>query len=119
MSDSTGAARSLAVSVRNASVTYGEAFTESFFSSQYTVRTISLSFDVILQDSVKILYSASKTITLRDTVRYSEAESLHDFSTPFSTYTPPSLSFFDSLLEPIVVTIASGIAVYLFFTIRS
>lgn len=117
--DSAKAARVFAISVRRASVIYGETFTESFFSPQYTERTISLSFDAVVQDSLKILYAASKSLMLRDTVRYADTEGLHDFSSPFSSYTPPSLSFFDSLLEPIVVTIASGIAVYLFFTIRS
>lgn len=105
--------------VRGASISYGETFSESFLGTLKTERTISLTCDGAVKAHQKILWAGSKTVSLVDTVDYSEIDQLHSDNLPFASYSKPSLSFFDSILEPVVVTIASGVAIYLFFTIRS
>jgi hypothetical protein len=103
------------------SLHYGEAFAESFLGSKKVVRTISLAlqFTVISQSDKKVLFAKSYTHSYSDTLLYSEVQYFNDPSIPFASVTSPQLSFFDSILEPVIVTVASAIAIYLFFTIRS
>ncbi|MFA6456743.1 MAG: hypothetical protein WCW40_07975 [Bacteroidota bacterium] len=111
----------LALNVREASVIYGDAFTESFLGSRKTERKVTLSVSgvVITNNDGKVAWSGSITKTYSDTVLYAAIEQLNAGNPPVTAYSIPELSFFDSILEPAIVTIASGVAIYLFFTIRS
>jgi len=111
----------LELSVQKLSVQFGDVFSDSFFGSRKSQRTVKLICDITVssQNSGKIILARSYEIAYSDTVRYTEIESLRDMSIPFTSYTEPALSFFDSILEPAIIIVASGTAIYLFFTIRS
>ncbi len=117
--DSTNRDMMLEISLRGSAISYSETFSESFLGALKTTRTISLTYDGIMRNRQKVFWAGSKTISLVDTVNYSDLDNLHSGDLPFASYSKPALSIFDSLLEPVVVTIASGVAIYLFFTIRS
>ena len=107
--------------VRDLSLRYGEVFTETFFGERKVERSISLSLVVTIlsASSGRILYSQTIKKASSDTVLYSQVNELLDDSLPFTMTVQPQLSFFDSIIEPVVVTVASGVVIYLFFTIRS
>lgn len=111
----------LECNVRELSLQFGDVFSESFFGERKTERRITVSIDVTMRSTFtgKIFYSKNISKLNIDTVMYSMVNQLHDNSIPFTQYKEPQLSFFDSILEPAIITIASGIVVYLFFTIRS
>ncbi|MFA5832997.1 MAG: hypothetical protein WDA22_05925 [Bacteroidota bacterium] len=111
----------LELTVRESSVLYSELFTDSFLGSRKTERTVAFSIvaSLISHMNGKVLWSKAFSSSFVDTVLYSEIEQLHDGSIPLTKNRVPTLSFFDSILEPAIVTIASGVAIYLFFTIRS
>lgn len=100
---------------------YGEPFTESFFGRRKVNRTISLSvqFSFLSQSQHKVIATQKMTVTTVDTIDYAVVQTLNDPSIPFSSVIEPQLSFFDSILEPAIVTVASAVVIYLFFTIRS
>lgn len=112
---------SLDLSVREATVVYSEVFSESFFGSRKTRRSVTLSATGTLVSAAegKVLWSKQYVVSFSDTVNFAETENLGSSSPPLTAYVPPELSLFDSILEPAIVTIASGVAIYLFFTIRS
>ena len=116
-----GTETTLEVEVRESSVIYGEVFSESLFGEQQTERTISVDVASIISHNTdgKILYAKSFVLSSTDTIAYSSVKQIHDSSIPITSYQAPMLSFFDSILEPAIITVASGIAIYLFFTIRS
>ncbi|MFA6467506.1 MAG: hypothetical protein WCW35_01315 [Bacteroidota bacterium] len=111
----------LELNVQESSVFYGEVFTESFFGTRKTERTIVLSVSGTLSSNAdgKVIWSGRMTRIYTDTVLYADVDRLSSTTPPVSSYRKPELSFFDSIIEPAVVTIASGVAIYLFFTIRS
>ncbi len=57
--------------------------------------------------------------SLRDTVRLSGVEGLESPPLSFTKIAIPREGFFDSLLEPVIVLGAVGVAVYLLFAVRS
>ncbi len=111
----------LELTVRESSVFYGEVFTESFFGERKTERklTLSLNATFISNSNGKVISAVQVSKTFTDTVAYSAVEQFNEQAPPLSGYVRPALTFFDSILEPAIVTIASGVAIYLFFTIRS
>jgi hypothetical protein len=118
-SDST--TTTLELNVQESSVFYGEIFTESLFGPRLTERSVTLSVigTVSSNGDGKILRSRTYSLTVKDTVRYSAIDQLTSSSIPYTRISSPELSFFDAFLEPAIVTISSGIVIYLFFTIRS
>ncbi len=111
----------LELTVRESSVFYGEVFNESFFGERRTERKIKLSIlaTLISNNDGKVITVIQVSRMFVDTVAYSTIDQLNDSAPPMSGYVKPELSFFDSIIEPAIVTVASGVAIYLFFTIRS
>jgi hypothetical protein len=107
--------------VREMSMTYSEVFSETFFGSRKVERNITLSIDVTIRvaPSGAVLFSKNFSEAHIDTIGYSVVPQLNDPSIPFTRLIHPELSFFDSILEPAIVIVASGVIIYLFFTIRS
>lgn len=118
-SDST--TTTLELNVQESSVFYGEIFTGSLFGPRLTERSVTLSVigTISSNGDGKILRSRTYSLTAKDTVQYSMIDQLTSSSLPYTRITRPELSFFDAFLEPAIVTISSGIVIYLFFTIRS
>lgn len=119
VTDSTLSDTTMSVAFRRVSIEYGKTFSNSIFGTLYTVRTTALSVDVSISTQKKIMWAGSGTLAGIDTVRYSDIQDLHSNNLPTTMYTSPTLSFFDSIFEPLIITVASGVAIYLFFTIRS
>lgn len=119
--DPSGADVILNVRAYDPSLHYSEVFTESFFGSRKVIRTIALAlqFTLISRSDKKVLFAKSYTQSFSDTLLYADVQRFEDPSILFASTTLPKLSFFDSIIEPAIVTVASAIAIYLFFTIRS
>jgi hypothetical protein len=111
----------LELTVRESSVFYGEAFTDSFFGSRKTERksVLTITGTLISVTDGKVVWTNEFTRMMTDTVMFAETELLDREAPPLTSYTRPEFSLFDSILEPAIITIASGVAIYLFFTIRS
>ncbi|MEW5799633.1 MAG: hypothetical protein AB1728_11575 [Bacteroidota bacterium] len=108
-------------SVQDPSLLYGTVFTESLFGARKVERTLSLTLQIIFssQSNGAVFYSNKFSMSHTDTVLYSEIQNLDDESLHLKTLSQPQPSLFDSFLEPVIVTVASAVAIYLFFTIRS
>lgn len=111
----------LELTVRESSVFFGDVFTEGFLGNRKTSRTIQFSVmgSLVTGTEKKVLWTKPYAATFCDTVDYAAVKNIDHASIPLTAYTEPRLSFFDSVLEPAIITIASGVAIYLFFTIRS
>lgn len=115
------AATELTVRIREASVHHGEPFTESFFGAQHSIRTVR--FTVVASTTTRgqggTSWSKEFTEVHTDTVLVDRIASLAEFAPVLTAYTLPERSFFETFIEPAIVTVSAGVAVYLFFTIRS
>jgi hypothetical protein len=111
----------LTLTVRGSAVSFGETFSESFLGTRKTERTVGLTVigTLVSRTNGALLWSREFSRSLTDVVPESETEQLQTGMPLVTTFSRSDRSFFDSLLEPVIVTIASGIAIYLFFTIRS
>ncbi len=111
----------LSFSVRDASVIHGESFSLSFFGPRLCARTIRLSvvLTAVSLQSGKNSWTKEFSETITDTVEVDRIELLSEFAPPLTAVLLPERSFFETYLEPAIVTAAAGVAVYLFFTIRS
>jgi hypothetical protein len=111
----------LTFSVRDASVHYGETFTTSFFGTQRSIRTVRLTVmaTAISQQHTEQNWSKEFSTIHTDTVLVEQIASLADFAPVLTSYILPERSFFETFIEPAIVTVSAGVAVYLFFTIRS
>ncbi|MBI5214251.1 MAG: hypothetical protein HY960_00700 [Ignavibacteriae bacterium] len=102
-------------------VKYDDSFRSGFLGETKARRTISLSFPFLIKESQtnKVLASSTLPYSYSDTVSVSMIPMLEQEGIP-STHAPlPEGSFFDKLLEPFIIIGATGIAVYLFFHVRS
>ncbi|MDP1675367.1 MAG: hypothetical protein Q8L88_00765 [Bacteroidota bacterium] len=111
----------LELSVQESSVFFGELFTETFLGKKKVERRVRLIVNTTLSSSAdgKILFSNQFSETNVDTVNFTDVEQMNNTSLPMTNFQKPELSFFDSVLEPAIVIFSTGVAVYLFFTIRS
>lgn len=108
-------------SVGNTEVKYGEAFSDGFFSARKSERTIALSLRLTLTrvGDGKILWSGAKGVSNQDTVYASDIKDLQRSSEMIARGNLPERSALERFFEPIIIAGAAGVAVYLFFTIRS
>ncbi len=111
----------LELSVQESSVLFGELFTESFLGRKKVERKVLLTLNVTLTSSSdgKIIFSNQVSESIVDTLNFTDIDQINNNSLPMTRYQKPELSFFDSVLEPAIVIFSTGVAVYLFFTIRS
>ncbi len=118
---SVGTDTMLSFSLTEATLAYGKQFSTSFLGSSKVERTISVKVDISLMatSTQRMLFSSEIAQSVTDTILFSEVALLDDPTIPFTAVTLPASSFFDSIVEPAIITIASAVAVYLFFTIRS
>lgn len=107
--------------VQDPAVSYGDMFTESIFGARKVERIVSLTMhvDVASRLNNTIVFSKKYSVSNIDTVLYDDIQNLEDPTLPVRSMSRPHPSFFDSFLEPVLVTVASAVAIYLFFTIRS
>jgi hypothetical protein len=109
----------LEINIRKLSVHFGDVFSNSFFGPKLVERTVVISLQATYRTAEKYYSLPILPSTSVDTVSYAAVKSSDVMGVPLTSYSSPSVSWFDSFLEPVIVTVAAGVAVYLFFTIRS
>ena len=109
------------VSVAEVGVTYGEPFSDGFFSSRKSQRTvgIALRFAATRSADGKVLWAGTEKRSFSDTVYVDEISKLQESSKHIASGPLPDRSALERFIEPLIIAGAAGIAVYLFFTIRS
>jgi hypothetical protein len=107
--------------ISDAGVLYGPAFREGWFRGRKTERIVRL--DVRMEassvSSGKILFAETLRRSVRDTIAVDDIADLGASARPIAVGEPPGPSLWERLLEPAILTVSTGIAVYLFFTVRS
>ncbi len=108
-------------SVAGVGVTYGEPFSDGFFSARKSQRTVdvALRFSATRNADGKILWAGTEKRSFSDTVYVNEISKLQESSKHIATGPLPESSALERFIEPLIIAGAAGIAVYLFFTIRS
>jgi hypothetical protein len=111
----------LELTVRESSVFYGEPFTESFFGSSKNERrnTLLVTGTLFSASDGRALWTKDFACSFSDTIFTKDTEHIENGIPPLTSIVRPDRSLFDFLIEPAIITIASGVAIYLFFTIRS
>jgi len=119
----TGAQRGDAVHIHSAElrVRYDDMYHDGFLGARKLRRTVSaaVACDVINPASHEVLYSGAPAVESADTVRVDEIQNLELASVRATHAELPAETFPDRVLEPLVIIGATGVAVYLFFHVRS
>ena len=117
----SGGTVEISASVADLGVTYGEPFSESMFSGQRCKRTIDIvvRLSATRSEDGRVLWADTENASYADTVYVSEIRNLQKGSLSFSSGVEPEPSVLERVLEPLIIGGAAGVAVYLFFTIRS
>ncbi|OLD71636.1 MAG: hypothetical protein AUI33_07685 [Ignavibacteria bacterium 13_1_40CM_2_61_4] len=102
-------------------VRYDDMYHDGFLGARKVRRTVSVAVacDVIDQASHEVLYSGAPAVESADTVRVDEIPNLELASARSTHAELPPETFPDRVLEPLVIIGATGVAVYLFFHVRS
>ncbi|HLP16169.1 MAG TPA: hypothetical protein VK470_07930 [Bacteroidota bacterium] len=108
-------------SVEQARVSYGPAFRDGWFGERRTQRTISLDVRLELVSASRgtILFTNTIGESVADTIAVDEIAEAAASTRHIAWGEPPGPSMWERILEPAILTVSSGIAVYLFFTVRS
>ena len=109
------------VSVAEVGVTYGEPFSDGFFSGRKSQRTvgIALRFAATRSADGKVLWAGTEKRSFSDTVYVDEISKLQESSKHIASGPLPDRSALERFIGPLIIAGAAGIAIYLFFTIRS
>jgi hypothetical protein len=109
------------VSVAEVGITYGEPFSDGFFSARKSQRTvdIALRFAATRSADGKILWAGTEKRSFSDTVYVDEISKLQESSKHIASGPLPDRSALERFIGPLIIAGAAGIAIYLFFTIRS
>lgn len=102
-------------------VQYNNMFREGFLGEKKVERmiTVELSAKIVRNQSGDILFAGMKQEQFRDTVNVELIEHLESPAVKATHAVLPSETFFDRIMEPLVIITATGILIYLFFTVRS
>lgn len=116
---SSGATKLLRVDIviEGAGVEYGEMFRDGFFGTHYVQRYSAIYGNYLLSNSAQIKQDFE--ITLLDTVRVEDINSLENPSYPFTQAAVSPEPFISGLAEPVIAIGTAALVIVLFFTIRS
>ena len=81
--------------------------------------TVSILFNLMRNSDGKVLRSDWDSLARTDTIAVAEIHDLERGTERLSPGVPPEPSWLEKFLEPVIIGGAAGVAVYLFFTIRS
>ena len=100
---------------------YDDMFRESILGTKKIKRTIitALACQMTNTQSHEVVFSRSLNESFSDTVMVDQINTLELPSAKPTHADLPSEDFFDRILEPFVIIGATGVAVYLFFHVRS
>jgi len=107
--------------VEHVTVSYGDAFRDGWFGEKRTQRTatVTVRLEVQLRSNAKLLSTGTVRSVIADTIDVDELARLAASSRHIASGEPPGGSLWEKILEPALITVSSGIAIYLFFTVRS
>jgi len=102
-------------------VTYREPFHERLFGESRSQRLVSASVPYMLSEAqtAKVLKSETLKLSLADTIAVGQISQLEQKNIQSTIAPMPERSFFDRLLEPLLIIGSTGVAIFLFFHIRS
>jgi hypothetical protein len=119
ISEETGRAE-LTLQVNGLSVEYGERFNNGIFEKALTTRSLGFHLGAMASDSAgTIRWVGVIEKKFVDTVAVDDIGRLEQTTGHFAKGVVPERFLWERLLEPAIMIGASGIAIYLFFTIRS
>jgi hypothetical protein len=119
--DGTHADTIVTIGVDDVQVQYGGAFRERWFGEKLTERTATASVRIEMQQlsTGKILFAGSLRRSAADTIAVEEIARVSASTRRFAIGEAPEPSMWEKILEPAILTVSSGIAIYLFFSVRS
>ena len=103
--------------MEGAGVEYGEMFRSGFFGTHYIQRYSTIFGNYLQSFSEK--GKQKFEITLLDTVKVEDINSLQNVSYPFTQAAVPPEPFVSGLAEPLIAIGTAALVIVLFFTIRS
>ncbi len=103
--------------LEEAGVKYGEVDREGWFGNYYVPRTLFIKGHYLNTASTNGLHQFF--ITVIDTVKVEELESLENNSFPFTKGNIPTEPFLSSVWEPIIAIGVAAVAILLLFSVRS
>lgn len=111
----------ISISVGGISVVYGQSFSDGFLSARRSERRIDVELRMTAMrfEDGKILWAKSKGSSFVDTVYVDDIPDLQLSSERIAKGVMPQRSAMEKFIEPFIIVGAAGVAVYLFFTIRS
>ena len=111
----------LSVGASRTSVHYHDMFRDGFLGSKKVLRSISarLTCEIVNAASKEVLYSNTPSRAWIDTIMVDDISRLERGAPASGRAELPQEGFFDRAIEPFVIIGATGIAVFLFFHVRS
>lgn len=116
--DNTGNSSEVTYSLSQTNIEYGDVEKDGLFGSLFCERNVSLKGILTLALKDGSVKSSELNEISKDTIKVDEIKNLEDSGFPFTQGTKPEVSFFDNLLEPILVVATLVTTVILLFTIR-
>jgi len=100
---------------------YENMFRDGLFGEKKVERLITIEFSskVLKNRLGEVAFAGLREETFRDTVTVQTIEFLSSPGIKATYATLPSETFFDRIIEPLVIVGATGVLIYLFFTLRS
>jgi hypothetical protein len=111
----------VSLTVSQVSVQYENPFSESFLGTRKATRKAELQMRGTVSNASnhQVMWAGTIERSYTDTIPISQIASLESSSRTIAQGIVPEAPFMERLVEPMVIIAATGIAVYLFFTIRS
>ena len=111
----------VSASVEDVTVSYGDPFSDGFFSPRKCQRNLDLRLTLTAKQcrGGKILWAGDEPASLTDTVNVADVPLLEQSTEHIAKGIHPQRSILERLIEPFIIVGATGVAIYLFFTIRS
>jgi hypothetical protein len=103
--------------MENAGVEYGELDRSGWFGDFYAPRTVFISGNYF--NSISASQLSDYFISVTDTVRVNDINTLENESFAFTRGQIPTEPFFSSIWEPVIAIGIAAAAIILFFSIRS
>ncbi len=107
-------------SLHDLSIRYEEPRGDAVFGERVVDRLVVLSLDVtVIRQGTTLISNERFSETARDTVRMDDIERIENVLIPASKGAMESDGFFSTILEPVALIGAIGVAVFLLFHVRS
>lgn len=111
------AEKSFNYQIEKSSVHYGEIIRDGIFGKYFLSRTLTMkgSFNYLGE----INFTREFSFVYLDTIKYNSINEIENSSIPITQGKVPAEPFFTNIWEPVILLSSAGVAVYLFFSVRS